>query len=94
MAVGDGILIYSPKTAFPEGDPFKAIAIVGSVTGAEIEPSTAIEGGFRRRAELREIEPLPLGAISDHLPTSKIRFGSFELAGDDADAIWRAVPDG
>jgi hypothetical protein len=94
MSVGDRILVYSPKTTFPDGDPFQAIAIVGTVTGSELEPSAVIAGGFRLRADLREIEPIPLTRVRDHLPTSRLRFGCFELAPADANAIWQLVPGG
>ena len=92
MSVGDRILVYSPKTAFPDGDPFRAIAIVGTVTGQEPEPSAVISGGFRLRADLREIEPILLAQVRDHLPTNQIRFGCFGLSKDDADAIWKLIP--
>ena len=91
MAVGDGILVYSPKTAYPDGERFQAIAIVGTVVGEEVEPSPAIPGGFCRRAQLREIEPLPWERIREHLPTSRLRFGCFPLDGDPADALWTMV---
>ena len=94
MRVGDRVLVYSPKTTFPDGAPFQAIAIVGTVTGPEPEPSAVIPGGFRLRAALREIEPITLAQIRDHLPTSRLRFGCFELAPADASAIWKLVPDG
>ncbi len=93
MRVGDQIFIYSPKTAFPDGGPFRAIAIVGRVTGAEPEPSAVIPGGFRLRADLREIEPIFLSQLRGHLPTSRLRFGCFELPPDDADAISKLIPD-
>jgi hypothetical protein len=92
MSVGDRIVVYCPKTTFPDGDPFQAIAIIGTVTGAEPEPSAVIPGGFRLRADLREIEPIPLAMVRDHLPTRRLRFGCFELAQDDADAISKMVP--
>ena len=92
MSASDRILVYSPKTTFPDGDPFQAIAIVGTVSGAEPEPSAAIPRGFRLRADLREIEPIPLSLVRDHLPTSRLRFGFFELAQNDADAIWKLIP--
>ena len=92
MATGDRLLVYSPKTSYPDGDHFQAIAIVGVVTGEEPEPSTVITGGFRRRADLREIDPLPLELLRDHLPTSRIRFGFFELSPEHAEAIWDLVP--
>ena len=87
MSLGDGILIYSPTTTYPRGEPLRAVTFVGEVTGDEPEPSEVIAGGFRRAAILREIEPVPLAAIRDHLPVSRIRFGSFEIDATDADAI-------
>src|SRR5699024_4765295 len=87
MSVGDGILIYSPTTTYPSGEPLRAITIAGEVTGTEPEPSEAIPGGFRRAAALSEIEPLPLAVIREHLPTARLRFGFFELPAADAEAI-------
>lgn len=87
MSAGDTVFIYSPTTAFPDGEPLRAVTIVGDVTGDEPEPSELIVGGFRRAARLREIEPLPLGRIRQHLPVSRIRFGFFELEAADAEAI-------
>jgi hypothetical protein len=91
MSAGDGVLIYSPTTAYPDGEPLRAITIVGAVTGEAPEPSDAIAGGSRRAASLREIEPLPLESIREHLPVSRIRFGFFELDPTDAAAIWALV---
>lgn len=91
MSDGDGVLIYSPTTTYPRGEPLRAVTIVGEITGTVPEESEAIAGGFRRAAALREIEPLPLAAIRDHLPTSRLRFGFFELDPADARAIWELV---
>lgn len=91
MSPGDGVLIYSPTTTFPHGEPLRAVTIVGEVTGVEPEPTEFIRGGFRRAASLREIEPLPLEEIREHLPVSRIRFGFFELEEAAAEAIWTLV---
>ncbi len=87
MSRGDGILVYSPTTTYPRGEPLRAVTFVGAVTGDEPEPSEVIAGGFRRAASLREVEPVPLSAIRDQLPVSRIRFGSFEIDAADAEAI-------
>ena len=50
-----------------------------------------IPGGFRRAASLREIEPLPLEEIREHLPVSRLRFGFLELDAVNAEAIWGRV---
>jgi hypothetical protein len=91
MSRGDGILVYSPTTTFPKGEPLRAITFVGEVTGEAPEPSDVIPGGFRREADLREVEPVPLADIRDHLPASRIRFGCFEIDPADAEAIRRRV---
>jgi hypothetical protein len=91
MSPGNRVLIYSPTTTYPRGEPLRAVTIVGEVTGAEPEPSDVIPDGFRRAAGLREIEPLPLEEIREHLPVSRIRFGFFELDAADAEAIWTLV---
>ena len=63
MSRGDGILIYSPTTSYPSGEPLRAVTVVGEVSGDEPEPSDVIAGGFCRPAKLREIQPLPLEQI-------------------------------
>lgn len=93
MSPGDGILVYSPTTTYPHGEPLRAVTIVGEVTGDEPEPSELIPGGFRRAASLREIEPLPLALIREHLPVSRLRFGFLELPQADALAVWTMVDD-
>ena len=87
MAPGDSIIVYSPTTGYPDGEPLRAVSFVGEVTGDEPEPSEVIAGGFRRAADLREVEPVPMQDIRDHLPTSRIRFGFFEIDAADAEAI-------
>ncbi|NYI71991.1 hypothetical protein GGQ54_002551 [Naumannella cuiyingiana] len=88
MSRGDRVLIYSAKTNYPDGEPLRAITNVGEITGEEPEPSEIIPGGFRRAAALREVTPVPLADVRDHLPTSRLRFGFFELTGEDATAVW------
>jgi hypothetical protein len=87
LSMGDGILIYSPTTSYPGGVPLRAITFVGEVTGSQPEPSDVIPGGYRRAARLREVDPLPLAQIREHLPTARLRFGFFELPAADAEAI-------
>ena len=87
MSRGDGLLVYSPREAFPDGEPLKAVTFVGEVTGEAPEPSEVIPGGWRLRATLREVEPIPLAEVSAHLPAPRIRFGCFELPVADAEAI-------
>ncbi len=88
MSVGDAVIVYSPTTSYPRGEPVRAVTIVGEVTGEEPEPSEAIAGGFRRRAALRAVEPpVPLSEVRDHVPTSRLRFGFLELDAADGEAV-------
>ncbi len=93
MSRGDGILVYSPATTFAKGEPLRAVTFVGEVTGDAPEASDVIVGGFRLAAELREVEPVPLADIREHIAASRIRFGCFEISAADAEAIrGRVVP--
>ena len=88
MSVGDGLFVYSPRTTYPDGEPLRAVTFVGEVTGEEPEPSEVIAGGYRRRATLRELDPpVPLADVREHLPTSRLRFGCFEIDAAAAEAI-------
>jgi hypothetical protein len=93
MEEGDGIVVYSPTTTFPKGPPLRAVTIVGTVSGTEPEPSDVIPGGYRLRADLHEIEPLPLARIRACFPTSRLRFGCFELPAEDAARLWALIAD-
>ena len=87
MSPGDGVFIYSPTTDYPRGETLRAVTVVGEVVGAAPEQSQVLTGGLWQAARLREIEPLPLAEIRDHVPASRIRFGFFELDAADAGAI-------
>lgn len=91
MGAGDRVFVYSPKTTYPDGEPLRAITFVGTVVGNVPEPSTVIPGGFRLAASLREITPVPLADLRELVPTSRLRFGCFELPAEDAAAIERLV---
>lgn len=36
MRAGDGIVMYSPRTAYPEGQPLQAFTAIGTVASGEI----------------------------------------------------------
>ena len=91
MSPGDGVFMYSPTTDYPQGELLRAVTVVGEVVGEAPEQSQVLAGGFWRKARLREIEPLSLTEIREHLPVSRIRFGFFELDTAHAEAIWNLV---
>jgi hypothetical protein len=52
MKPGDGLVYYSPKTAYPEGDQLREFTAIGRI--ADAEPWQADEGGrqpWRRRVD-------------------------------------------
>lgn len=80
MSVGDRVVVYSPRTTYPKGDPLKAVTFVGRVTGEAPEPSMVIPDGWMRRATLRPVDPpVTLDEIREHVPLSRLRFGCIEL---------------
>lgn len=88
---GDRVLVYSPRTSHPDGEPLRAITVAGEITGPDAEQSPVIPDGFSRAADLHEVGPVPLASIRDHLPVSRLRFGFLELPAPDADAIWEVI---
>jgi len=71
----------------------RAVTIVGTVSGTEPEHSDVIPGGFRLRADLHEIEPLPLDQIRACFPTNRLSFGCFELPQEDAARLGTLIAD-
>jgi hypothetical protein len=92
MAPDDTVVIYSPREAYPDGARLRAVTVVGEVTGEGPEPSSAIPGGYLRRATLRVVDPpLSLAEVREYVPVSRLRFGVVEIDASDAEAI-RALP--
>jgi len=91
MSAGDRIIIYSPTTDYPDGEPLRAVTAIGTVIGAEPEASKVIEGGYCRAAEITEIEPVPLSRVRQHLVVPLLRYGFFAVADESSDALWAAL---
>jgi len=89
LAVGDRVLLYSPRTDHPDGEALRAVTAIGEVTGPE--PVEAEAGRFRRAARLKVIEPVPLAEIREHLPLPLLRFGCVPLSDERGDAVWSIV---
>ena len=92
LSPGDGFAYYSPKIAYPKGEPLKAFTAIGTV--AEGEPYSAAmapgKEGFRRDmhwdASAREV---PVFDLSDRLAFTQgnwgmlARQGLFEVSAKD-----------
>lgn len=101
MRPGDGVAYYSPKTAYPEGDPLREFTAIGVVD--EGEPWQAEDGDvrpWRRRVLYVEgIRPAPIGSLLDVLELTRgranwgiiLRRGLVELSGHDFAHIAEAM---
>ncbi len=101
MTAGDGLVMYSPKTAYPDGDPLREFTAIGRV--AQGEPwqadETAMAAGFhpwRRRVEYDEsVRPMPIAPLLEVLELTRgtrnwgliMRRGQIEVTAHDFDVI-------
>ena len=89
MAAGDRLVIYSPRTQHPGGEPLRAVTVIGTVTRGE--PDETSPENFRRAARLRVIEPVALADLRPDLPVPLLRFGCFVLGQQRGEQLWHAV---
>jgi len=101
MTPGDGLVFYSPKTAYPVGDPLKQFTGIGIV--ADGEPWQEDEGDFRpwRRAVRFDSAAVaaPIAPLLDALELTRgtsnwglvMRRGQVEISQHDFDAIAREM---
>ena len=88
MSRGDGILVYSPTTTYPRGEPLRAVTFVGEVTGDEPEPSEVIAG---RAPACREPARGRAGAALGDPAAGHESGSAFEIDAADAEAILALV---
>lgn len=89
MRVGDRVVVYSPRTEHPDGEPLRAVTAVGEITGDQAVASATDQ--YRRAAIIRTIEPVPLAKVREHLPVPLLRFGCIALNDERASVLWRVV---
>jgi len=101
MSPGDGLVFYSPKTAYPEGEPLKEFTGIGVV--ADAEPWQEDEGDFtpwRRKVHFdRAAHATPIAPLLDELELTRgnsnwgfvMRRGQVEISQHDFDLIAREM---
>ncbi|MGE3193538.1 MAG: EVE domain-containing protein [Microbacteriaceae bacterium] len=101
LAPGDGLVYYSPKTDYPEGEPLREFTAIGRI--ADGEPWQADEGDrhpWRRRVEFDEsARSAPIAPLLDALELTRgnrnwgyiMRRGQVELTRGDFETIARAM---
>lgn len=99
MARGDWIIFYSPKTAYPKGDPLQAFTAIGQVADDGPYRADADSGPWRRNVDFLDCAEAPirpllekLGFIEDTARWGyKFRAGVFEIDDHDLDVIRSAM---
>lgn len=101
MKPGDGLVYYSPKTAYPEGDPLREFTAIGTI--AEGEPWQQNEGDFtpwRRHVDYdKTATATPIAPLLDTLELTRgnknwgfiMRRGQIEISPDDFRVIAREM---
>jgi len=69
MHPGDGLAIYSPRTAYPSGAPLQAFTAIGHVGDGPIYRAEAIAPAptFRRSAAYLDATPAPIRPLLERL---------------------------
>ena len=99
MSPGDGLVYYSPKTSYPDGEPLKAFTAVGRI--ADGEPWQADEGDFkpwRRKVNYDDGARVPLAELDHALELTQqpnwgyqLRRGVVPITEHDFELIRRAM---
>ena len=93
MAPGDGLVYYSPKTAYPDGDPLREFTAIGVVVDSE--PWQSETGLWRRVVTYTTAHSTPIAPLLDALELTRgnknwgfiMRRGQVEISQHDFDVI-------
>jgi hypothetical protein len=98
---GDGLLIYSPKTAYPDGDPLQAFTAVGTITSGEIYQVQMSPGfdPYRVDVEFLPCNEAPIRPLLDDLSFIRnkahwgaaFRFGLLKVSAGDFARVAEAM---
>jgi len=97
MAGGDGLVYYSPKTDYPEGDALREFTAIGTV--ADREPWQSETGLWRRAVTYVPATAAPIAPLLDALELTRgnknwgfiMRRGQVEISQHDFDLIAREM---
>ncbi|MFO1165342.1 MAG: EVE domain-containing protein [Paracoccus sp. (in: a-proteobacteria)] len=99
LTPGDGLIYYSPKTAWPDGAPLKAFTAIGTVRDAAPYPAEMRPGmlGYRRDIDWLPAAETPISLVIDRLEFARgnwgmlARRGLFEISDADFQTIRTAM---
>jgi hypothetical protein len=89
MAPGDGLVYYSPKTDYPDGDPVRQFTALGTI--AESDPWQTETGLWRRAVQYETATPTAIAPLLDTLELTRgnknwgfiMRRGQIEISESD-----------
>ena len=98
---GDGLIMYSPRTSFPDGEPLQAFTAIGTITSGEIyqvEMSPDFKP-FRIDVKFLKCRETPIKPLIESLSFIKskmhwgaaFRFGQVKVPGEDFALIAQAM---
>ena len=98
---GDGLVMYSPRTAYPDGEPLQAFTAIGTITTGEVYQVEMAPDFKPYRIDVRfqRCEETPIKPLIDALSFIKskthwgaaFRFGLLKIAESDFETIADAV---
>ena len=99
LTPGDGLIYYSPKTAWPDGAALKAFTAIGTVRDAAPYPAEMRPGmlGYRRDIDWLPAAETPISLVIDRLEFARgnwgmlARRGLFEISDADFQTIRTAM---
>jgi hypothetical protein len=99
MSEGDSIVLYSPKTAYPDGDPLKAFTAIGRIADAEIfQVEERDFRPYRRRVTWHDATEVPITDLNGQLELTagqnwgyQLRRGLLQLSDHDLAVIRAAM---
>jgi hypothetical protein len=89
MSPGDGLVYYSPKTDYPEGEPLRQFTAIGTI--AVGDPWQTETGLWRRAVVYEPASPTPIAPLLDSLELTRgnknwgfiMRRGQIEISESD-----------
>jgi len=100
MRPGDGLVVYSPRTDYPEGEPLQAFTAIGRVSdGAILQADDGDPKPFRRKVEYFAATQAPIKPLLADLSFIRskthwgaaFRFGFLRVPEEDFARIARAM---
>jgi hypothetical protein len=101
LRAGDGLVMYSPRTAYPDGEPLQCFTAIGTVTTGEVYQVTMSEDFEPYRVDVKFVKAkeIPIKPLIEKLTFIKskthwgaaFRFGYLKIPAEDFALIAAAM---